>query len=100
MKIEATDVVGGRCMRENDETLYLNEKDRAKLLKAHMSKNMNEENEWDQTADADTVEGPVERVMREEIMESCKHLKIGKAHVPYDAYAEMNLVSVDVGIKM
>ena len=36
MKIESTDVVGGRCMRGDDGTLYLNEKDRAKLWKAHM----------------------------------------------------------------
>ena len=41
MKIESTDVVGGRCMRGNDGTLYLNEKDRAKFWKAHMSKIMN-----------------------------------------------------------
>ena len=31
MKMESTDVVGGRCMRENDGTLYLSEKHRAKL---------------------------------------------------------------------
>ena len=30
---------------------------------------MNEENELDQIADADGVDGPIERVMREEIME-------------------------------
>ena len=29
-----------------------------------MSKIMNEENEWDQIADDDTGEGPIERVMR------------------------------------
>ena len=43
---------------------------------------MNEENELDQIADADTVEGPIERVMREEIMEAFKHLKIGMAPGP------------------
>ena len=31
MKIETTDVVGGRGMQRNDGTLYLIEKDRAKL---------------------------------------------------------------------
>ena len=31
MKIDSTDVVGGRCMRGNDKTLYLNEKGREKL---------------------------------------------------------------------
>ena len=38
MKIESTDV-GGRCMQGNDGTLYLNEKDRAKLSKAHVKNN-------------------------------------------------------------
>ena len=41
MNIESTDVVGGRCMQENDGTLNDNEKDRVKLWKAHMSKIMN-----------------------------------------------------------
>ena len=31
MNIERTDVVGGRCMQENDGTHYLNDKDRAKI---------------------------------------------------------------------
>ena len=39
-------------------------------------------NEWDQIAD--TVEEPIERVMREEIMEALKYLKIGKAPGPTD----------------
>ena len=45
MKIESTDVVGGRCVRENYGILHLNVKDRAKLWKAHMSQIMNEDNE-------------------------------------------------------
>ena len=56
MKMESTDVVGGRCMRENDGILYSNEKDRAKLWKAHMQENMHDENEWDQIVLADGVE--------------------------------------------
>ena len=57
IKIESTDVVGGRCMQGNDGTLFLNEKDKAKLWKVHMSKILNEENEWDQISD--TVEGQI-----------------------------------------
>ena len=29
---------------------------------------MNEQNEWDQNMEADLVEGPVERVIREEVV--------------------------------
>ena len=36
MKIENSDVIGGRCMRENDGTLCLCEKVRTNLWKAHM----------------------------------------------------------------
>ena len=86
MVMESADVVGGRCMRGNDGTLYLDEKDRAKLWKAHMSKMMNEENELDQIADADAVDGPIERVMREEIMEEFKYLMIGKVPGPTEVY--------------
>ena len=65
-----------------------------------MSKIMNEDNEWDQLADADTVEGPIERVTREEIMEAFKHLMIEKAPGPTEIYAKMILASVDVGIRV
>ena len=69
MRIESTDVVVGRCIEGNDGTLYLNEKDRAKLWKAHIPKIIKERNELDQIANADTVQGPIERVMSKEIME-------------------------------
>ena len=39
---------------------------------------MTEGNGWDQIADTDTVDGPIERLMREEMMEAFKHLKIGR----------------------
>ena len=98
MKIDSTDDVGGRRMQGNDGTLYPNEKDRAKLWKALMSKIMNEENEWDQIAD--NVVGPIERVMREEIMEAFNYLKIGKAPGPSKVYAYMILARGDIGISV
>ena len=72
----------------------------AKLWIAHTSIIMNEENKWDQITDADTVDGPTERVVREEIMEAFKYLKIGKASGPSEVYAEMILASGDVGIRV
>ena len=60
VKIGSIDVVGGWCMRGNDGTQYLNEKDRANLWKAYMSKIMIEDNELDQIADTNTMEGPIE----------------------------------------
>ena len=46
------------------------------------------------------LEGPIERVMREEIMEAFKYLKIGKAPGPTEVYAEMILASGDVVIRV
>ena len=65
-----------------------------------MSKIMNEENEWDQKEDADTVEGQIERVMREEIMEAMKYLNVGKVSGPFQLYAEMIPASGDNGIRV
>ena len=48
---------------KNDGILDLNEKDRARHWRAYMTEIMNEENELDQIADADTAQGPIERVM-------------------------------------
>ena len=61
---------------------------------------MNEENEWDQIADADTVQGPIERVLRERIMEAFKHLSTVMASEQSEVDAEMILASGDVGIKV
>ena len=47
---------------------------------------MNEENEWYQFADNDTVDRPIERMMRVETMEAFKHLKNGKAPGPTEFY--------------
>ena len=40
---------------------HINEKDRTKLCKEHISKIMNEENAWDQITEADTVQESNER---------------------------------------
>ena len=87
-------------MQGNDGTLHLNEKDGAKFWKAHMQKNMNEENELDQIADAYTVLGTVERVLREETKEAFMHLKIGKAPGLSEAYEKMILASRDAEIRV
>ena len=72
MKMECTYVDERRFMQGNDGTIYRNEKGRAILGDAHMLSTMDEENEWDQIANNNTVEGPIERAMREEIMVAFK----------------------------
>ena len=78
MKKDGKDVEGGRCMRGSDGRLSFSEKDRGRVWKEHMEKIMNEENEWDQSAEADLVEGPVEGVSREEVVKAMKKMKGGE----------------------
>ena len=49
---------------------------------------------------ANTVDRPIENVMREEIMETFKYLKIEKASGPTEVYAEMISASGNVGIRV
>ena len=43
---------------------------------------MNEENKWDQMVETDVVEGPVEKVACNEIVEAMQTMKSGKATGP------------------
>ena len=79
MKKNGKDVEGGRCIRGNDGRLNFSEKDRGKVWKWHKERIMNEEIEWDQKVKAKLVEGPVERVNREEVVKAIRKMKVGKA---------------------
>ena len=68
-------------------------------MKYHMSKILNEVNEWDEIEGADTVEGPSRRVTREHIMQAFKQLKIGKA--PWSSVLhKMISAGADIRIRM
>ena len=75
MRKKGRDIKGGGCMKDKDGKLVVSEKDRGKLWKKHMEKIMNVENEWDQMVEADVVEGPVEEVADEEVMEAINIMK-------------------------
>ena len=66
------------------------EEDRAKIWKEHMEKIMNEENEWDSMVETDLVEGPVEKVVRNEIVEAIQSIKSGKATGPSEVSVEID----------
>ena len=59
---------------------------------------MNEENEWDQNVQAGLVEGPVERVSREEVVKALGKMKAGKAAGPSEVSVEMIAASGGIGI--
>ena len=98
MKKDGRDVEGGRCMRGSDGRLSFSEKDRGRVWKEHMERIMNEENEWDQRTEAAMLEGPVEKVSREEVVRAMREMKTGKAVGPSEVSVEMITASGEIGI--
>ena len=100
MKKEGKDMEGGRCLRGGDRRLCFIEEDKAKVWKEHMKKIVNEENEWDHMVETDVVEGPVEKVARNEIVEAIQGMKSGKAAGPSEVSMKMVVASGEIGVKV
>ena len=98
MRKNGRDIKGGGFMKDKDGRLVVSEKDRGKLWKEHMEKIINVENEWDQTVEADMVEGPVEEVTDEEVMEAMIKMKLGKAAGPSEVNMDMIIASGKFGV--
>ena len=98
MRKEGKDIEGGGCMKDKDGKRVVSEKDREKLWKEHMVKIMNVENEWDQMVEADMVEGPVEGVTDEEVMEAMNKMKLGKAAEPSEVNMDVIIASGKFGV--
>ena len=81
-----------------DGRLVVSEKDRGKLWKGHVEKIMNVENEWDQMVEADMVEGPVEGVTDEEVMEAINKMRLGKAAGPSEVNMDVIIASGTFGV--
>ena len=74
--------------RGSRESLGYIQEDRANIWKEHMERIMNEEIEWDREVETDVVEGPQEKVARNEIVEAMQKMKSGKATVPSEVSVE------------
>ena len=68
--------------------------------KEHMKKIMNVENECDHMVEADMVEGLVEGVTDEEVMEAMNMLKLGKAAGPSEVNMDMIIASGKFGVEV
>ena len=98
MRRDGKDINGGGCMKDNDGRLVVRKKDRGKLWKDHMEKIMNVENEWDQMAESDMVEGPVEEVTYEEVIKAMNKMKLGKAAGLFEVNMDMIMASGKFGV--
>ena len=65
-----------------------------------MEKIMNKENDWDNNAEGDAVEGPVVCECREEVLQALNELKTGKAPGPLDVSLELIAAYGAVGIQV
>ena len=61
---------------------------------------MNEENEWDHVVETHVVEGPAEKVARNEIVEAMQKMKSGKATGPSEVNMEIIVSGGEIGIKV
>ena len=61
-----------------------------------MDRIMNEENAWDHKMDTSMVDGPVEKVFREEVREAIRNMKQGKAAGLSEVTTEMTVAGVDL----
>ena len=61
---------------------------------------MNEKSEWDHIAETDEVEGPVEKVAGNEIVEAMQKMKLGKITGPSEVSVEMIVASDELGVKV
>ena len=64
-----------------------------------MEKIMNEENKWDHMVETDVVEGPVEKVARNKIVEAMQRMKSGKTTGPSEVRVEMIITSGEIKVK-
>ena len=99
IKKEGKDLEEERCLRGRDGLGFI-EEDRAKIWKEHMEMIRNEENEWDHMVEIDVVEGPVEKVACNEIVEAMQRMKSGKAIGPSEVSVEMIVASGEIGVKV
>ena len=79
MKKEGKNLKGERCLRGSDGQLGFIKEDREKVWNKHLEKIMNEENKWDHMVETDVVDGSVEKVARNEVVEAMQKMKSGKA---------------------
>ena len=100
MKKDGKDVESGRCIKGKDGKLGFSESERKKIWKDHMEEIMNKENEWDHTTTINVVEGPIEKVSREEIVKALRMMKQGKAAGPSEVRTEMVVASGEIGIQV
>ena len=64
-----------------------------------MERITNEGNSWDRNVEGDAVEGPVDRVSRQEVLQELNEMKTGNATGPSEESQDLMAASGGVGIQ-
>ena len=99
LKADSKEVEGGRCMRGSDGKLCFSEKESGIVWKDYVEWIMNGEHYWDHNMEGDAVEGPVDCVRREEVLQALNEMKTGKHPGPSKIKIELIVASGGVIIQ-
>ena len=77
----------------------ISKKEIGNVLKDYMERIMNEENDWDHDVEGDSVEGPVDCVHREEVLQALTEMNTAKAPGLSQVSLELFAASWGVGIQ-
>ena len=102
MKKTNQDVVGEKCIRNDEGNLASTEEEKKLAWKSHYEKLLNTEFDWDRDSlsEVHPVEGPAMQIKNEWVEEAIRKMKNGKAAGMSDIVAEMVKASGDTGIEL
>ncbi|XP_057310454.1 uncharacterized protein LOC130648419 [Hydractinia symbiolongicarpus] len=102
MKKTNQDVVGEKCIRNDEGVLASTEEEKRVAWKNHYQRLLNTEFDWDEDnlSDDDVVEGPAMQIKTEWVVEAIRKLKIGKAAGVSGIVAEMVKASGYIGVEL
>ena len=102
MKKTNQDVVGEKCIRNDEGNLASTEEEKKLSWKSHYEKLLNTEFDWDRDSlsEAHPVEGPAMQIKKEWVEEAIRKMKNGKAARMSGIVAEMVKASGDTGIEL
>ena len=102
MKKTNQDVVGEKCIHNDEGNLASTEEEKKLAWKSHYEKLLNTEFDWDRDSlsEVHPVEGPAMQIKKEWVEEAIRKMKNGKAAGMSAIVAEMVKASGDTGIEL
>ena len=97
MAKEAQDACGATCVKDENGNIAADQEEVKNIWRRYFERLMNTEYEWDGVVESDLVEGPRPRIAKDEVSESLKRAKAGKAAGPSGVAVEMIQASGEFG---